>query len=216
MDELNRRFRRSPLNLEWSADGALADAGLLVHSFDGWEDHGEPWLPSTAGPGATGMSASYVFKDQEGGCRGKPCVLPLFGVGDGKIAGMIFRPLATKLLCGKSGDSGGVCGTRCSRRSTNEVWDERLDKTCSWLPEDFGVQLRRVTTHQVKYTYLWYNEIIVDSKAWRADGPLVVEAIFGNKEIHRGFIDKFPHLAASHPFMVFDPMNWHSPLSLAH
>ena len=95
------------------------------------------------------------------------------------------------------------------------MWDERLDKTCSWLPEDFGVQLRRVTTHQVKYTYLWYNEIIVDSKAWRADGPLVVEAIFGNKEIHRGFIDKFPHLAASHPLMEFDPSNWREPMRLA-
>ena len=79
-----------------------------------------------------------------------------------------------------------------------------------WRPQDFGDFLRR--SRQAAQ----YNEIIVDSKAWRADGPLVVEAIFGNKEIHRGFIDKFPHLAASHPFMVFDPMNWHSPLSLAH
>ena len=79
-----------------------------------------------------------------------------------------------------------------------------------WRTEDFADFLTRGARSGT------YNEIIVDSKAWRADGPLVVEAIFGNKEIHRGFIDKFPHLAASHPFMVFDPLNWHSPLSLAH
>ena len=57
-DVLNERFRRSPLTAEWKADGLLADAGLLVHIFDGWEDHAEPWLPSATGPGARDQSAS--------------------------------------------------------------------------------------------------------------------------------------------------------------
>ena len=36
VDDINERFGRKPYG-NWSADGALADAGLLIHSFDGWE-----------------------------------------------------------------------------------------------------------------------------------------------------------------------------------
>lgn len=32
------RFARSPY-IEWDANGALADAGVLVHMIDGWEEH---------------------------------------------------------------------------------------------------------------------------------------------------------------------------------
>ena len=47
------------------------------------------------------------------------------------------------------------------------------------------------------------------------DAPLVVEAIFGNEEIHRDFVAAFPHLRASHPLMEFDPSNWREPMRLA-
>ena len=36
VDDINERFGRKPYG-NWSADGALADAGLLIHNFDGWE-----------------------------------------------------------------------------------------------------------------------------------------------------------------------------------
>ena len=224
-DVLNERFRRSPLTAEWHADGLLADAGLLVHIFDGWEDHAEPWLPATTGPGARDQSASYVFAEQSAACTGRGCLMPLFGVGDGtdgrghpiQMQGLILRPVATKVKCGKSADSSGMCGGWCpsSRNNVDEPWSEALDKLCSWRPENFGTALRRVTEHQAKYKYFWYNEIIIDSKAWRAHGPLAVEAIFGHADIHRGFIEAFPHLAASHPLMEFDPSNWREPMRLA-
>lgn len=40
VEELNARFRRSPfLASQWREDGSLPDSGLLVHIFDGWENH---------------------------------------------------------------------------------------------------------------------------------------------------------------------------------
>ena len=37
MANINARFRRPPY-VKWAANGALADAGVLVHVFDGWEE----------------------------------------------------------------------------------------------------------------------------------------------------------------------------------
>ena len=34
-EEINERFHRSPFTAAWAASGSLADAGVLVHSFDG-------------------------------------------------------------------------------------------------------------------------------------------------------------------------------------
>ena len=70
---------RSPLDAHWAADGILADAGVLLHAFDGWEDTFAKWR-------ATGdMSASLIYA-----ANGYPGArIPHF---QGQSAGLIFRP----------------------------------------------------------------------------------------------------------------------------
>ena len=57
---LNARFRRSPFSAAlWSA-GTLADAGALLHCFDGWEDHTRQWR-STGDQSASFVSSAPAF-----------------------------------------------------------------------------------------------------------------------------------------------------------
>ena len=99
--ELNTRFRRTPFGegVRWREDGMLADAGLLVHTFDGWEG-AHPWEPADNGPGATEMSASLIFAAQH--VDGQP--LPLFGASatTAHLSGLIFKPHVTRILCAKA------------------------------------------------------------------------------------------------------------------
>ena len=74
-----------------------------------------------------------------------------------------------------------------------------------------------VFSSQIEYKRLWYNEIIIDAKHWRSHLPDQVEAIFNNPENHRRFLAAFPHLTAeSHPHVLLDATNWHSPFSMDH
>ena len=74
-----------------------------------------------------------------------------------------------------------------------------------------------ITEHQIEYKRLWYNEIIIDAKHWRSHLPDQVEAIFNNPENHRRFLAAFPHLTPeSHPHVLLDATNWHSPFSMDH
>jgi hypothetical protein len=58
VDQLNARFHRSPFGPDlWAASGALAEAGLLIHSFDGWEDHQARYLPGANGKDQCGEAA---------------------------------------------------------------------------------------------------------------------------------------------------------------
>lgn len=208
---INKRFRRSPFRGDlWSSDGMLADAGLLIHILDGWEDNanGRMWAPGTNGPGATDQSASLVCAQQK--VEGQR--IPLFG-GAAAVSGIIFKPGRTKVKCGKPSDSSGKCLAWCdrSRSSASVPWSEAIDKQCAWKPQDFGVQLKRLVTHQVKYSYLWYNEIIVDAPHWRTHLPGAVEAIFGNRKAHRAFLAEFHLSEQSHPFLELDSLDWTSP-----
>ena len=63
VNAFNERFRRSPLTAYWDRDGHLADAGVLIHVFDGLEAS-ERWKPTTAGQAAKEQSASLVFQQQ--------------------------------------------------------------------------------------------------------------------------------------------------------
>ena len=102
------------------------------------------------------MSASLIFADMAvPGAR-----IPLF---ESKTSGIIFRPGVTKVLCGKSADSAGTCHgpyqSWCPKSSTHleRPWAEGTDKLCSWHPNDFGVQLQRLTRHQQATGDLFYN-----------------------------------------------------------
>ena len=76
---------------------------------------------------------------------------------------------------------------------------------------------KAATEHQIEYKRLWYNEIIIDAKHRRSHLPDQVEAIFNNPENHRRFLAAFPHLTPeSHPHVLLDATNWHSPFSMDH
>ena len=77
VDSLNARFRRAPWSMLWDRSGVLADAGILMHVMDGWEDGGLPWAPGANGPGATDMSSSLIFAANHVPGGGIPlCALP--------------------------------------------------------------------------------------------------------------------------------------------
>lgn len=153
-DAINVRFHTSPYG-KWPMDGRLADAGLLVHMFDGWEDGLDAWAPAQNGPGATDMSASLVFSEQQaaGG------TLPLFGSGS---AGIIFRPWVTRIKCAKAVDSAGLCGNACPGRSAVGIpWDEGFDKLCTWRAQEVGIQLHRVTDYQKRWQRSWCKQSLI-------------------------------------------------------
>lgn len=206
---INARFRRSPYTALWRADGFLADAGLLVHVFDGWEAGGEQYLPGTNGPGRWDMSASMIFAEQQRAAGSLRAVLF-----NGGYFGIIFRPGVTKIKCGKPQDSGGSCGDyHCPWRShTNIDWNEGDDKFCNWTPETFGVELQRLTAWQAAYHRPAYNEIIIDAEHWRAHMPDVIEAIYGDRRVLEQFVRAYPGVSEqTHPFLTLDAANWDEP-----
>ena len=211
--ELNARFRRSPFTAEWSADGALADAGILVHITDGWEENKrKPWAPALNGPGATQQSASLIFAEQRR--AGASIYDFLFGKGK-RTSAIVFKPGATKLLCGKAVDSAGSCGEWCdpSRNDTSIPWDES-EKLCSWRVEDFGVSLQRLHEWMVNRRRPGYDEIIVDAVHWRRNLPDVIDGIVNNEEGHAAFLKEFWWRGVTrhtHPHLVLDEEDWENP-----
>ena len=205
--QINERFHRAPYGagVEWSAEGSLLDAGLLIHIFDGWEG-ANAWEPPPTGPGAAQMSASLIFAAQR--VAGKP--LPLFKGPRGAASGLLFRPLVTRVLCGKPVDSSGQCGGSCPAERLEAEWSEAADKLCSWEPATFGPELKRLTAHQIKYNHLWYNEVIVDAPSWRERLPECVEAVFGSKALHERFLATFGLTEVTHPFLELTE-SWEAP-----
>ena len=219
--ELNRRFHRAPWEASWSADGALADAGILIHTLDGWEQHTAKYAPTTSGPGAVEQSASMVFAAQH--VAGQP--LPLFA--SGTAGGLIFRPgPSTKVMCGKAKDSAGTCSVWhppgvdpwCPAVSgdvaNRGVWSEPGD-TCgyAWRPADVGHYLQRLTAFQQHRQTLNYNEIIIDASWWQSHLPDTVEAVFGDRAVYEQFIATYRLSAERCPFVSIDLYNWEEPFS---
>ena len=212
--ELNRRFRTAPFDASlWRASGPLANAGILIHMFDGWEDHHS--LYRAAGD----QSSSLVYQQQGGGSWGG--TIPLFHPSGG---GLIFRPQVTILRCGKGGDSGGHCGGRwCEGSTVGDVTRYGYPGDgCggSWRPADFGIFLQRQAAWQVHNHRLQYNEIIIDGNSWSESLPLTIDAFFymGARDEaanqHAMFVAEFGGAAADIPLVSMDPHNWESPFRL--
>ena len=187
----------------------MAAAGILIHSIDGWEDGRNGWAPTTNGPGAKEMSASIVFS----ALNKSDTAIPLFGKED--TGGLIFRPGLTRIRCGKAVDSAGRCGAWCTITDVNVQWDEGLDKLCSWRPQNIGLQLERRSIREARYGSLGYNEIIVDAVSWRDQLPGVIEAIYGDRALHRRFLVEYGLDAKRLPYLALDRNNWENPFSLA-
>ena len=90
-----------------------------------------------------------------------------------------------------------------------------------WRPEDLGVMLERHATFGDQYkgigTYSGYNEVIVESAAWRASLPDAVEAFFavsgGDEDFVRGAHQQFAQRygAGKAPLVRLDPQRWDQP-----
>ena len=187
----------------------MAAAGILIHTIDGWEDGRNGWAPATNGPGARDMSASIVFS----ALKKADITIPLFG--KEKTGGLIFRPGLTRIRCGKAVDSAGHCGAWCTITDVNVPWEESLDKLCSWRPQNIGLQLERRSIREARYGSLGYNEIIVDAVSWRSQLPAVIEAIYGDRALHRRFLDEYGLDAKRLPYLTLNRSNWENPFSLA-
>lgn len=127
------------------------------------------------------------------------------------MVGLIFRPGVTRLRCGKPVDSAGQCGAWCWNKQGE--WSEADDKLCSWPPQDFGVQIHRLSDYQVKYGRLFYNEVIVDAPWWRSHLPDVIQGIVGDRELHRAFVQQYGLDGERFPLLHVDLTNWESPFS---
>lgn len=142
LERINQRYRRSPFDSPWPVDGALPDAGLLVHCFDDHEDVSHRWRPR---PGTdevhNKLSSSLIFAAQcvswgrDARSPDAPDSLPngltpfhnLFGGGCG-FGGVIFRPgPTTSVLCGNEADCGGYCHPWCPalNASDEDGWEAR-------------------------------------------------------------------------------------------
>lgn len=213
MDELNARFRRLPFatGLWQTPDAQLADAAVLVHVFDGWENaaHLKWWLLS-----AGDQSASFIHVGQ-GFPGGTAPIFNNYG------CGLVFRPRATIVKCAKCGDSGGHCNLQrvCPPETIHDP-DARLDCGCTWPVGAFGTFLQRQAREQVNHRSLSYNEIIVDGPRTTASAPHYVDAFFctsglGSQDAwrqHDLFRREYGEVAAG-AVVTLDLNNWEAPFS---
>ncbi len=103
-DVINERFRREFRHVN--------RAGVIMHSFDGWEDPSAPWspCPEKGGAGVCGraeiqprrdrVSASIIYQGMHRPDRPDRSVIPVFSF-DG---GVILRPDRTTILCAYGND----------------------------------------------------------------------------------------------------------------
>ena len=161
---INARFHRSPyLPSLWTSDGILPDVGVLLHCFDAYEKIDEPWKPRNEMLD-TGLSASFIFAGQRHSAT--VGLIPLFTP---CLSGVIFRPGATRILCGNGGDAGGHCSfPGCSsprflpldqQSAPDQNYPGDGCSSQSWSPADCGPFLRRVTSFQKAAKRSFYNEV---------------------------------------------------------
>ena len=240
---LNARFHRVPLrpDLSWAS---LADAGILLHVFDSWEDHAKPWhVADLNGPS---ISASLIFGAQR--VPNEP--IPIFA-NDEDRAGLIFRPGHTPVECAKAGDSAGKCdlGSWCPSLPPSSypadpsgvaAWRTRMDTLAvevdsihvsldgcgrAWRPADISAYLERTTAVQLHFQHLSYNEWIVGPPtAWEAALPELVEAFFVSANVKPELLARtqawHQQFAAEYPehavpLVVLDAAYWEAPFGAA-
>lgn len=236
---ITARFKENPYTpKQWEeANGGLANAAVLVHVFDGWEDQSNP---GNAWSAKGDMSCSLIYADLKPR-RGPNFAIPIYSAWGSGTQGLIFKPGQTsRIKCGNAEDSsqGHCSGTWCkSVPLVGDKYDPSDPKEngaagChgSWKPTDFGVFLHRTTkwNQQVQVFSrhaLDYNEIIVDGEHWTSHLPDAVEAFFttedlGRKEpemareAHRQFLRTFNLNADDVPLLWLDRRNWETPFTV--
>ena len=71
---------------------------------------------------------------------------------------------------------------------------------CAFLPDQLDAMMR-----EHERSRRGYNEVIVDARVYKANLPLSLEAVLGDREVHRKFLHRYPHLSADDvPLVNFD------------
>ena len=165
-ERINRRYRRAPF-AAWAADGALPDAGVLVHCFDGHAQNS--WLaPADCADiehGSCLVSASMIFslqnRDLHDNPTGREASDSLFAC----PGGIVFRPGVTIVQCGAPGDCGGYCHQPCPSLDDDaeRTGPSSNPDSCTWAVDDIGIYLERETNERRagKYRNNGYNEFLV-------------------------------------------------------
>ena len=103
--------------------------------------------------------------------------------------------------------------------------NQSADKFCSWQPDEFGPNLKRLTEYQTTYKNSFYNEIIIDSHHLDSTLPGGIEAIFYVKgsrsakavDAHANFLAAYAKRGVTKdtfPLVQLDPMNWDNPFEV--
>lgn len=168
---INERFNRNPIEAKWGASRGVPDAGVLLHLFDGWEDHVSLFQPQKGYSRL--LSSSFIFSGQNTGSGSISEVI------FGPRSGLIFKPEITRVACAMGKDAGGICHLpfcepdNTAHSVTNYPGDGCQDS--SWSPEHIGIFLGRVTQFQKAGRRSFYNEFLLDPKMWREALPDIIE-----------------------------------------
>lgn len=189
----------------WPVDGRLADAGVLIHTFDGWEDNtnGRKWSPDAT---VKLVSASLIYAAQ----REANNAIPTYA--GQSPTGLILRPGYTRAVCGCARDCGARCiGAYGSPEShpvyCNPAAPANNGNNCVWQPgPPLGVMFDQGRS------YGSYNEVIVDAQYWGRNIPEAIEAIIGDPAAHQALLNEYPYLSpADVPLLWLNTDDWYNP-----
>jgi len=224
VDALNARF------LDGHPSSNLAEAGVLVHTFDRTEGQGlehAPWMPC----GETEWCAQ--FSDRISASIVNSNIRLAFHLETG---GIVLSPSSTTILCSYFADGGTMtkmcthpaprdCVPGCSDQYTmRPVWcnPEDLETggdiySCAWKPE----HLQYMIGHHMLSVY--YNEVVVGTRDWATRLPSLIDAFFFSRQdhsveermrgIHSDFMSQYPEAKAL--LVSFDIDDLEEPFRLA-
>jgi len=224
---LNERFRNG------RPSSNLAEAGVVMHQFDNFEDKQKPWLCQMDGKWDGRVSAMIAFRrmkdrhDRDG--------VPLINWG----GGVVVDP-RRKIKCCYGDDASTYLAQRgygcytsyCDRN--HPFAKGNWGKPCgfgpkesfrtSWHAQDLDKMLELYVHYSQPYRspqwYSGYNEVIYGYTEWNNYMPNTVEAFFTIAGDHVGsrdygyyqkFLTEYRVAKDDIPFLKFDPDRWDGP-----
>lgn len=234
---LNARFRHG------RPSSRLSDAGVIMHQFDEFESHDEPWAPCDThghGPQCHGhrnfagrISCMLVFQQLR--ARSDRVAVPMISLAGGIV---VDPSVPIKCAYGDDGSTwrapGGCFPSWCDRHHPQLPGQRYCGLggkdaiNAAWRPLDLDVMLRLHMEHGQPYHkprfYSGYNELVYDSRTYNGALPRTIEAFFVVKsrwinpegqtfQRHRRFLAQYGKSAEQVPLLIFDPHNWEAPFA---
>ena len=230
LNTINERF------MGGGPSSSLEAAGVLVHSFDIWDGGFErPWLPCAENRWCS------QYSDRMPATIITPGHTRYFTNGAG---GFVVRPALAQVRCCYSRDGHTTtkergCGTKWCTPADMQPWNgDGAFATCAWRADQLlnmmEDQVRFAPRHagrhlgfsrlpgdlgNIQWDPDWlksYNEVVLDSAAWRAALPTIIEAVFvldGSSDEHQQravdararFLHEFDLHEDDVPLLMYDP-----------